>query len=45
MAKFSTLSPALHWIIQYSIAARTMDELKPAIATLIEKQAIVELLE
>lgn len=37
MAKFSTLSPDLHWTIQYSIVARTIDELKPAIAILIEK--------
>ena len=37
MAKFSNLSPNLHWTIQYSMAARTIDELKPAIAMLIEK--------
>lgn len=37
MAKFSHISPNLHWTIQYSMAARTIDELGPAIAMLIEK--------
>ena len=37
MAKFNNLSPNLHWTIQYAMAARTIDELKPAIAILIEK--------
>ena len=37
MVKFSTISPDLHWTIQCSLAARTIDELKPAIAQLIEK--------
>ncbi len=37
MSRFSTFSPNLHWTIQYAMVGRTIDELKPAIAMLIEK--------
>lgn len=37
MAKFNKLSPNMHWTIQYSMAARTIDELKPSVMSLIEK--------
>ena len=37
MEKFRTLSPNMHWTIQYSMAARTIDELKPVVISLIEK--------
>ena len=37
MNKFGSLSPNLHWTIQYAMVGRTIDELKPAIAMLIEK--------
>lgn len=37
MEKFRTLSPNMHWTIQYSMVARTIDELKPVVISLIEK--------
>lgn len=37
MRKFNSLSGNMHWTIQYAMAARTIEELKPAVMGLVEK--------